>query len=491
MQKIIIIGGGIAGLTAGIYAQKAGFQSVIYEKHTVSGGECTGWDRKGFHIDGCIHWLTGTKPGTKLYKLWEEVGALENVEIYNPESFTTVEHQGKTVTLWTNLEKLEKHLIEVSPEDKPQIQELIKYTQAYLNFEMPSDKPMDLMGLVEKIKLGMSMKDVVPVMNKLKKVTISEYLTRFKSPIIREALKAGIHVSYCAYTLPFTLATLATNNGGIPMGGSKAFALRMEEKYKSLGGKINLGQGVEEIIIENNTAKGVILKDGTKIHGDYIVPTCDTNITFNQLLKGKYKDNDFQRKYSKEENYPVFSGVYVALGVDADLANYPKDFLFDSPEFSFDDKKLNQVSMKNYSYDPTFAPKGKTVVISYINANYHWWKEKRGNIQEYKNEKEKLGEAIIERIENRFPELQGKITLIDVATPITFERYCGAYKGAYMSFGTTPKGDQKIHNGKIKGLKNFYMAGQWLMPPGGLPTALVTGKWAIQRICSSSTNLKL
>ena len=47
----------------------------------------------------------------------------------------------------------------------------------------------------------------------------------------------------------------------------------------------------------------------------------------------------------------------------------------------------------------------------------------------------------------------------------------------------TPKSEQMIHNGRIKGIDNLYMSGQWLMPPGGLPVALVTGKWAIQRIC--------
>ncbi len=79
--------------------------------------------------------------------------------------------------------------------------------------------------------------------------------------------------------------------------------------------------------------------------------------------------------------------------------------------------------------------------------------------------------------------MKGKVNLLDVATPVTYERYCGAYKGAWMSFGITPEGKNLNHDGMIKGIKNLYMAGQWLMPSGGLPTALVTGKWAIQRIC--------
>ena len=95
MKKIIIIGGGIAGLSAGIYAQKLGLESVIYEKHYISGGECTGWDREGFHIDGCIHWLMGTKEGTGLNNIWKDVGALEDVDVHQPANITVAEYQDR------------------------------------------------------------------------------------------------------------------------------------------------------------------------------------------------------------------------------------------------------------------------------------------------------------------------------------------------------------------------------------------------------------
>ena len=69
MRKIVIIGGGIAGLSAGIFAQLNGFESVILEKNKTLGGECTGWDRQGYHIDGCIHWLTILKRKIKLWQV--------------------------------------------------------------------------------------------------------------------------------------------------------------------------------------------------------------------------------------------------------------------------------------------------------------------------------------------------------------------------------------------------------------------------------------
>lgn len=55
MKKVVIIGGGVSGLSAGIYAQQKGYQTEIYEKNQMLGGECTGWNRQGYHIDNCIH----------------------------------------------------------------------------------------------------------------------------------------------------------------------------------------------------------------------------------------------------------------------------------------------------------------------------------------------------------------------------------------------------------------------------------------------------
>ena len=88
MKKVVIIGGGIAGMTAGVLLQKAGFQTEIYEKNALPGGQCTGWKREGYMIDNCIHWLTGTRPGSALHELWKEIGVLgDGVEVYKKEMF--------------------------------------------------------------------------------------------------------------------------------------------------------------------------------------------------------------------------------------------------------------------------------------------------------------------------------------------------------------------------------------------------------------------
>ena len=97
-------------------------------------------------------------------------------------------------------------------------------------------------------------------------------------------------------------------------------------------------------------------------------------------------------------------------------------------------------------------------------------------------EKEKLGNHLLNEIINYVGLNASDIELIDVSTPLTYERYTNAYKGSYMSFITTRKSKGLMRKGLINGLDNFAMAGQWIMAPGGLPIALFSGKFAVMRI---------
>ena len=86
-KKVNIVGAGLAGLSAGIYLQQSGIETEIFELAGWAGGMCTTWVRNGYRFDGCIHWMVGTKPGDEFYKLYREVGALEeDTVIYNDAS---------------------------------------------------------------------------------------------------------------------------------------------------------------------------------------------------------------------------------------------------------------------------------------------------------------------------------------------------------------------------------------------------------------------
>ena len=121
-KTIAIIGGGVAGLSAGIYAERLGYDTTIYEKNPVPGGSLSGWYRKGFAIDNCLHWLTGTADGTPTNLLWKELGVLnEETKIVERPYLISSETDGVRVTLWRDVERTRKELLEISPEDATEI----------------------------------------------------------------------------------------------------------------------------------------------------------------------------------------------------------------------------------------------------------------------------------------------------------------------------------------------------------------------------------
>ena len=64
--KVIIIGGGIAGLCAGVYARRCGYDVDLFEKHDRPGGLATSWRRGDYTFETCLHWLVGSNPA-----VWE------------------------------------------------------------------------------------------------------------------------------------------------------------------------------------------------------------------------------------------------------------------------------------------------------------------------------------------------------------------------------------------------------------------------------------
>ena len=482
-EQVIVIGGGIAGLSAGIYALKSGFEVTIYEKNTIPGGECIGWNRKGYHIDNCIHWLTGTKKGTELYDVWKTVGALsDDTEYAKVDSFYTSTYNGKSVTLWNDLKRTEKELIEAAPEDEAEIRKFIRYVEYSKQCLFPAKKPMEMWGIKDYIGMGKTMMDFPKVMKEYGKISLEEYSKRFHSPLMQKMICDYLPKEYAAYSFLVSYATMADGNGGIPMGASLQMSLRMEKRFKDLGGKIYYNKGVDKIELEKKTATGVRLLDGTFVSADYVIPTVDSHLLFNRFLPKGYMPKEFRKAYDHAKDYPVTSGFQIAFAVSEGY-NRGETVFLDIDSMKVGARTFDRMYVKAYGYDPIFVKNGKQVIqtcISQTDEDYAYWKSL--SEEEYRAEKEKLIAEVVRQIEKKLPELKGDLEFLDCWTPLTYERYCNAYHGSYMSFVTTPTGKQIKSKGKIKGIKNLYMAGQWTNSPGGLPVAVASGKFAVQRI---------
>jgi len=485
-KSIIIVGAGIAGLSTGCYGQMNGYGTQIFELHDKPGGLCTSWKRKGYTFDGCIHWLVGTGSGTAFHRVWEELGAIQGRDIVDHEEFFRIQGTGeKTLIIYTNIDRLEQHIKDLSPTDADVIKEFTDAVRFFSGSEMPLDKPRELYGPLDGLKMMFRMRRFMKPFMKWKKTSVQEFASRFSDPFLREMFPLLMLIDTNDFPMVaflFTLALMHKRNAGYPIGGSLAFARAIEGRYLDLGGEIHYKSRVEKILVENDHAVGVRLADGTEQRADMVVSAADGHATIFDMLEGKYVNDKIRGYYDR---LPIFQPlIQVSLGVARDLSGEPHTivYLLEKP-VTIAGEERKWLNVKHYCFDPTLTPQGKSAVTVLINSNYDYWKplfEDRGR---YESEKQQIAAEVISQLDKRFPGLKEQIEVVDIATPMTYERYTGNWQGSFEGWLITTETFGMSMSKTLPGLKSFYMVGQWVEPGGGLPPAALSGRNVIQIVC--------
>ena len=483
-KSIIIIGAGLTGLSAGCYGRMNGYNTTIFEMHGISGGVATAWKRNGYTIDGAMNWLMGTNPGSDYYKIWEELGAAPGWKIYNHEINRIVENrEGNAFTVYCNADRFEEYMLELAPEDAATIKQLMKMLRS-IKINFPIGKPDRLNNIFDMLAM-MKMFSFFNLVRKWSKVTVKEYAQRFKNPFIREMIIQSFGE---ALTMVMPLMQLAMQHqkiAGYVIGGALALVAPIEARYRNLGGKMDHKARVEKILVENDRAVGVKLANGTEHRADWIISTADGRTTIFDMLGGKYIDDALKSRYDNPKLFAPL--IYVALGVNRSFDDVPPSIIgttypLDKP-IIIAGKEERKLEVRVYNFDPTLAPPGKSVVVVAYATEYDYWKKLRENREAYRVEKERVCDAVIAGLEQRFPGITGQIEMRDVATPITWERYTGNWQGAYEGWQFDQNNFMTNIKKTLPGLDCFYMAGQWVNPGGGMPTAVLSGNHTIQLIC--------
>ncbi|MFN8486197.1 MAG: NAD(P)/FAD-dependent oxidoreductase [Caldilineaceae bacterium] len=487
-KSVIIIGAGMAGLAAGCYAQMNDYQSQIFELHTIPGGLCTSWRRHGYLFDGGLRYLVGAGPQARAYPMWQELGVLPGRKLYHYAEFICVEDkQGRAFHLYTNPDQLEAHMLALSPKDCDAIVEFTDSIRAFAKFDLPLDLTPD--DSLENLQMGLTMLPFTASLLRWKDVTLGDYVTRFHDPLLREGLLQFLQFARPDFPVLMLLITLAQMHNGIagyPIGGSLDLAERIAHRYHALGGRIHYEARVTEILVENDQAVGVRLADGTEQRADLVISAADGRTTIFDLLGGRYVDAAIQDAYQTMPLAP--SILQVALGVARDFSQEPPALCFPLCQpINFGDLVHDRLTMRHYSFDPTMAPEHKSVVSVWCPADYGYWKGLHVVPEVYEREKTKVAQQVITALDLRFPGLAAQVEAIDVATPITYERYTANWRGSIYGWAMTMrkmalmmgKGMQK----NLPGLRNFYMIGQWVEPSGNVQLSAAAGRDLLETIC--------
>ncbi len=477
---VSIIGGGISGLTAGVLLLKNGYSVNIYEKNNNAGGFCTSWKRGGVIIDGCLHWLIGTHEKSAIGKIWREIGGIRGDEFTKLDNFCKVYFDGETVTFYNDFDKLETELLRVcaSDGDRVEIARLID-TMRYIGmYETDSSAPPEL-----KTPTPPSLEFTCRTI-KLLKCTVGDYAEKFDSPILRYAFYNSLvdrHLSMLY--LATTLANMCSGNANLPIGGSTALIANVVEKFESLGGKLFLNTPVSDIVIENGVATGITLPGGETVKSDHVIAACDVHHTFEKLLGGRVPYDTYKRCDADKTKYPTYSFIVASFKTKADLSNRDVVEIFKTEPFEILDKNYDVLSVRHYGYDRSLMTDGYTVIEVFVTTYEDDYERLKAMSRErYKAFKKKTGNMLRDKLAECYAAPSDDIELVDVLTPLTYERYLNSYKGCFMSYPLGVKTPQILHSSRVDEVKNLYLANQWLMLPGGTPIAIIAGKFAAQSV---------
>jgi phytoene dehydrogenase-like protein len=288
-----------------------------------------------------------------------------------------------------------------------------------------------------------------------------------------------------AFALPGVIGWLHQQTAGYVIGGAQTLVGYIRQRYLELGGNLHLKARVEKILVENDKAVGIKLVDGTEHRGDAVISAADGRTTIFDMLDSKYIDKKIRSYYNNLQLYPPL--VYIGLGVARKFDEVPSSlnglsFLLEKP-VTIAGRERETLNVKMYNFDPTLAPEGKTVLRVKFNTDYDYWENLHKDSERYKAEKKQIVDTVVTLLNKRFPGLSNQLEMSDVATPMTWVRYTGNWKGAYEGWNTTTETFMLQMSKTLPGLDNFHMAGQWVNPGGGQPTAVMSGRHTIQVIC--------
>lgn len=532
---VIIVGGGIAGLTASAYCSRKGLKNLLIEKSSKIGGLISIFEDEGFVFDAGVRAFENSGI---IFPMLKQLGI--NIDFIKSKVSLGLEDK---IIDFDSEEKIKVYgemLTEKFPENKNDIDEIvneikkiIKYMDVLYGIDNPlfldykKDKKYIFNTLIPWLfKYQKNIKKIkqlnLPVEKHLKNFTSNKKLIDMITQLFFKNTPTFFALSYFGSYLDYYY----------PKGGTYTFPKKMEKYIIKNGGVILNNTEVVEIIPEKGF---LITSKGDKFTFKEMIWAADLKTFYKIINIDGIKDKKIMNRYSqkkkivgdksanesvltvfvfadKEKEYfkkitnaHLFYTPTIQGTSSIDLENELKSLINDNEKNVEEIKNIlfDRLSeyLENTTYeisfpalrDETLAPKGKTGIIISTLIDYKVSKFFHDNkfYDEFKDYSSKKITEII--TENLFKELKGKIIKTNCSTPITIERYTSNFEGAITGWSFDEKempseSDMKrINKSVITPFPNIFQAGQWSFSPSGVPVSVLTGKMAYEKALKTLT----
>ena len=509
----IIIGSGMGSLTTAAILAKEGQKVLVLERHYIAGGFTHIFKRKGFEWDVGIHYIGEVQRETSVIKKlfdyisdgqlkWADMGDVYDKIIIGDKEYDFVK----------GVQNFKDKMFGYFPDEKQAIEEYvslvfkaIKTSQKfYMDKALPPIMSSLFGGKMRKPFYDFSDKTTYEV---LSSITKNEELIKVLSGQYGDY---GLPPKQSSFVMHAAVARHYFAGGSFPVGGSSEIAKTIDTVIENAGGTILISAEVNEVIIENNKAIGVKMKDGKTFLAKNIISGAGIMTTYNKLIPSNIVEKyQLKQQLQTVKRSVSHACLYIGLEGSPSVLNLPKTNYWVYPDkIDHDtavDNYLNDLdadfpvvyisfpSAKDPDWQNRYPGKSTIDIITLLPYDgFKNWEDsrwmKRG--EEYEALKEKISKRLLEVLYKHIPQAKGKIEHYELSTPLTTKHFINYDKGEIYGLDHTPKRFRQRFLKPRTPIKNFYLTGQDVVTAGVaaalfsgvITTSAMTGKNIIKKV---------
>jgi len=496
---VIIIGGGLGGLTAGAKLAKKGKKVLLIEQHKKPGGCATTFKRNDYTVEVGLHEMDGLDEDDLKLAAFQDLKVLDNLEFIRVPEFYRFTNGRVDVVIPDNTERAIDTLIRKFPEDEKGLRKFFRVIVEIRReiSRLPKER--------WKVLLALPIFPILfPKLVSYQNKTVGNFLD---STMRSDDLKLVLMGNLAYYhDDPYSMSMLYysaghgsyySGGGWYIKGGSQKLSDYLSQVIKDNGGEVILSHLATKILTENNSAVGVEYRkrlpensETLKVFAQKIIANAAIPNVANDLLSPEAS----RRLRSQIGNLAMACSILtVYLGFKnpvKELGNKHYSTIVFDPNIrkQADILKNNKGDFraKNFIFvdysqiDSGLTPKGKSVgVITALDYISDW---ENLSTQEYKAKKEEVAQILIQRLDNLIPGINKEIEYYEIGTSKTIRRYTLNPAGTAYGYAQIP-GQAGMRRIRQKSpIKNLYFASAWTFPGGGFSGAITSGYFCAKEI---------
>lgn len=481
----LVIGAGIAGLTAGSLLARKGWRVLILEKESQVGGYAVSFQRGDYTFDATGAFIGGCEEGGPFHQVLKEIGAHEAVEFIPVRQIRNI-YPGFDVRLETGgFSSYAEALLRLFPEEEKGLGDYLSLVKR-IGDEMGSYSDMTL---AKKVFFPLYFRSLIRYHRSTHQRVLDRFFKGGEIKMALHTLPATEPPSRLSFLFVAALISKALMEGVFyPRGGMGKISEAMSNSLLGSGGEVLFRTEADQILFKDGKVEGVLTKDGRIFQSPLIVSTINPNCLA-RMLPQEFR-TPFERKMKRFDYSLSCFILYLATDLNLQGMGLPYfTYLRSLSDLEKEHRMMKQgevpksptliVSIPTL-LEPSLAPEGKHLVKVLVVAPYHYregWGS--GNPETYRRTKEDFSQKILQQVESKLiPRLKEHLLFYEAATPLTLERYTGNEQGAMYGLASTPGQIGPFRPSHQTSIHGLFQAGHYTRPSHGIVGASLSGLFA-------------